>query len=121
MSKVSEQKALEAYPKDKLTAVEAVNRAKRFGYIQGYDQAMQDIEKQVEESIIEKSNGEVTIEDLVAYNQGLKIGRDLTFQDFMEKAVEHLEPKILSLLSGDKQDTNKFIEDFKNHMKDDIL
>ncbi len=42
MSKIAKQKALEAYQKDKLTAVEAVNRMKRFGYIQGYDQAMQD-------------------------------------------------------------------------------
>ena len=48
MSKVSGQKALEAYPKDKLTAVEAVNRAKRFGYIQGYDQAMQDFLEKAE-------------------------------------------------------------------------
>ena len=48
MSKLAEQKALEAYPKDKLTAVEAVNRAKRFGYIQGYDQAMQDFMEKAE-------------------------------------------------------------------------
>ena len=118
MSKISEQKALEAYPKDKLTAVEAVNRAKRFGYIQGYDQAMQDIEKQVEESIIEKSNGEVTIEDLVAYNQGFKTGRELAMQDFLEKACWWW-----STIPDDTYGFNPckiYVEQFKNYMQDEM-
>lgn len=49
MSKISEQKALEAYPLPKeetestsFINQETFNSSKRTGYIQGYDQAMQD-------------------------------------------------------------------------------
>lgn len=77
-------------------------------YIQGYGQASKDIEKQVEESVIEKSSGEVTIEDLVAYNQGFKIGRELTMQDFMEKAEEFFIEK----------HTGMFTQ-FKKYMQDE--
>ena len=36
---------------------------------------------------------------------------------FVEKACEYLEPIIFSMNLGDRQDTDKFIEDFKNYMK----
>lgn len=38
-------------------------------------------------------------------------------QDFMEKSCKYLEPIIFSMNLGDRPDTNKFIEDFKKHMK----
>jgi hypothetical protein len=79
MSKIAEKKALEAYQKDKLTAVEAVNRAKRFGYIQGYDQAV---------------------------------------KDFLEKACEYLYKR--QIVDLEVPNIEKFIEDFKNHMQDEM-
>ena len=36
---------------------------------------------------------------------------------FVEKACEYLEPIIFSMNLGDRQETDKFIEDFKNYMK----
>ena len=58
MSKIAEQKALEAYPLPKeepestsFINKETFNSAKRTGYIAGYDQAMQDIKQYVEELI----------------------------------------------------------------------
>ena len=38
-------------------------------------------------------------------------------EDFMEEACKYLEPIIFSMNLGDRQDTDKFIEDFKKHMK----
>ena len=78
-------------------------------YNLGYDQAMQDIQEQAEKSVIEKSNGEVTIEDLVAYNQGFKTGRELAMQDFLEKAEKVLTERIYFSDDEAKQ--------FKNYMK----
>jgi hypothetical protein len=80
-------------------------------YNAGYNQALKDIEKQVEESVIEKSNGEVTIEDLVAYNQGFKTGRDLAFQDFLEKAEKILTERMYFSDDEAKQ--------FKNYMQNE--
>ena len=36
---------------------------------------------------------------------------------FIEKACEYLEPQVMIMLAGDKIDTDKFIEDFKNAMR----
>ena len=36
---------------------------------------------------------------------------------FIDKACKYLEPIIFSMNSGDRPDTDKFIEDFKNYMK----
>ena len=120
MSKIAEQKALEAYPRAKeepystgFINKETLNSSKREGYIAGYDQAMKDIQEQAEKSVIEKSNGEVTIEDLVAYNQGFKTGRELAMQDFLEKAEKFLErQKRLSNIFFDED----FIYFFKEQM-----
>lgn len=58
MSKISEQKALEAYPKAKEEPYstgfinrETFNSSKREGYIMGYDQALCDIKHRVKEII----------------------------------------------------------------------
>lgn len=48
MSKISEQKALEAYPMDEYEFDKAKKsniERQRFAYIQGYDQAMQDLNR----------------------------------------------------------------------------
>lgn len=37
--------------------------------------------------------------------------------DFIDKACKYLEPIIFSMNLGDRPDTDKFIEDFKNYMK----
>lgn len=88
------------------------------GLDEGYDQAMKDIQEQVEKSVIEKSNGEVTIEDLVAYNQGFKAVRELTKQDFMEKAED-----AISMISrhyvGEDYTFDQIWEQFKNYMQDE--
>ncbi len=36
---------------------------------------------------------------------------------FIEKACKYLEPNVKIILCGDKIDTDKFIEDFKNYME----
>ena len=36
---------------------------------------------------------------------------------FIEKACKYLEPIIYSMNLGDRPDTDKFIDDFKNYMK----
>ncbi len=72
MSKIAEQKALEAYQKDKLTAVEAVNRTKRFGYIQGYDQAMQDFLEKAMEYFKGKPIHHFWVEEFKKYMQDKK-------------------------------------------------
>lgn len=123
MSKIAEQKALEAYPEktDNVAFIteNTFNVSKRIGYIKGYDQAMKDIQEQAKKSVIEKSNGEVTIEDLVAYNQGFKISRELTMQDFLGKAEEFL---YLQLNNGSIECGNieKLIEQFKNYMQNEM-
>ena len=152
MSKISEQKALEAYPiinPPYNTNIEAETNVKRAfnreGYIKGYDQAMkdvmkhaeelqfrsddwgyaygcgykkamQDIQEQAEKLVIEKSNGEVTIEDLVAYNQGFKTGRELAMQDFLEKACEWWG-NTLEYNPG----TQHIIKSFKDYMQNQII
>lgn len=40
-------------------------------------------------------------------------------KELIDKAIEFLEPRILAFLSGDKVDTDKFIEEFKKAMTDD--
>ena len=40
-------------------------------------------------------------------------------KELIDKAMGFLEPRILSILSGDKVDTDKFIEEFKKTMTDD--
>ena len=123
MSKIAEQKALEAYPRAKeepystgFINKETLNSSKREGYIAGYDQAMKDIQEQAEKSVIEKSNGEVTIEDLVAYNQGFKTGRELAMQDFLEKACEWWG-NTLEYNPG----TQHIIKSFKDYMQNQII
>lgn len=44
-------------------------------------------------------------------------GYQQAVEDFMEKACKYLEPIIFSMNLGDRPDTDKFIEDFKNYMK----
>lgn len=77
MSKIGEQKVIEAYLKDKLITVEDVNQAIRVGYIVGYDQAM---------------------------------------KDFIEKACEWLEIKIICY---SKREYEELIEQFKNYMQNE--
>lgn len=54
-------------------------------YACGYRKAEIDMQDRVEKSLIEKSGGTVTIEDLVAYDQGFKTGKELTVRKFMDK------------------------------------
>jgi hypothetical protein len=85
MSKIAEEKALEAYPLPKEEShstsfinQETFNSAKRTGYIVGYDQAM---------------------------------------QDFMEKACEWIEIKIICY---SKREYEELIEQFKNYIKEEL-
>lgn len=130
MSKISEQKAWEAYPtpldNEPFISKGFVEEKNREGYIKGYDQATQDIQEQAEKSVIEKSNGEVTIEDLVAYNQGFKTGRELAMQDFMEKAEKFFTNELYVSISDQICSHNNFtsmlnfIEQFKNYMEEEL-
>lgn len=52
------------------------------------------------------------------YNSAIKMA-EWKEKELIDKAIEFLEPRILSILSGDKVDTDKFIEEFKKTMTDD--
>lgn len=61
MSKISEQKALEAYPIDMIPDDDTMgftssdrNEIPRLGYIKGYDQAMQDFLEKAEKILTER-------------------------------------------------------------------
>lgn len=70
MSKISEQKALEAYPEEKHITYGMIsggnpfeidiNTRERNGYIKGYDQAMQDFLEKAEEFLyLQLNNGSI--------------------------------------------------------------
>lgn len=52
------------------------------------------------------------------YNSAIKMA-EWKEKELIDKAIEFLEPRILAFLSGDKVDTDKFIEEFKKTMTDD--
>ena len=52
------------------------------------------------------------------YNSAIKMA-EWKEKELIDKAIEFLEPKILAFLSGDKVDTEKFIEEFKKTITDD--
>lgn len=72
--------------------------------------------------IVDESNGErewVKYDDFNnCYNSAIKMA-EWKEKEFIDKAIGFLEPRILSILSGDKVDTDKFIEEFKKTMTDD--
>lgn len=58
---------------------------------------------------------ETVITDTI--NEYMEEGYQQAEKDFMEKACEYLEPIIFSMNLGNRPDTDKFIKDFKEHMK----
>ena len=74
------------------------------------------------DEIVDGYNGErkwVKYDDFNnCYNSATKMA-EWKENELIDKAIEFLEPRILSILSGDKVDTDKFIEEFKKAMTDD--
>ena len=116
MSKISEQKALEAYP---------IHFSERYGYdntpeyirdafIKGYDQAIQDL--------LKDANQYMFLSDEIGY--AYASGCKKTTQDFLEKACEWLEDTQLENFicfdDGICFNNEKLVERFKNYMQDEM-
>lgn len=124
MSKISEQKALKAYPIDIIPDDDTMgftssdrNEIIRLGYQQGYDQAMQDL--------LKDANQYMYLSDEIGY--AYACGCKKTMQDFLEKACEWLEKELLvSDIEHQKywlmteENKSNFIEGFKNYMQDEM-
>lgn len=77
MSKISEQKALEAYPPTPLNvSLVDYNSFKRTFYVKGYDQAMQDFLEKAEKWL------EPTFKSIAGYNCGGDLMND--FKNYMQ-------------------------------------
>lgn len=107
MSKIAEEKALEAYPNPQILPGFDSNKHYREGYIVGYDQAMQDI--------VKDSDRLKYLSDEMGY--AYACGCRKTMQDFLEKAEEWLEPtfkRIAGYYCG-----GDLMNDFKNYMQNE--
>lgn len=118
MSKIAEQKALEAYPikeewvGNQYGGLEDINGLSREKYQEGYDQAMQDL--------LKDANQYMYLSDEIGY--AYACGCMKTMQDFLEKACEwlkHAEGYIITSEGGDSSIDYIFIEDFKNYMQNE--
>lgn len=113
MSKIAENKALEAYPicncyNEQCMIQEDVNFESRIGYEEGYNQAMQDM--------VKDSDHLKYLSDEMGY--AYACGCRKTMQDFLEKACEWW-----STVPDDTYGFNPckiYVEQFKNHMQDEI-
>lgn len=91
MSKIAEHKALKAYPMDEYEFDKAKKsniERRRFAYIQGYDQAMQDFLEKAEKWL------EPTFKNLAGYNSGGDLIND--FINYM-MAIEDADALITKL------------------------
>lgn len=117
----TEERAFNYASTQKCTKLQVGEIAKH--YNNGYQQALRDIQDQAEKSVIEKSNGEVTIEDLAAYNQGFKTGRELAMKDFLQKAELFFNYELYVSVSDQICSLNNFtsmsnfVEYFKKYMQ----
>lgn len=116
--KISEKKALEAYPicncyNEQCMMKEDVNFESRIAYEEGYDKAMQDMVKDSEHLKY--------LSDEMGY--AYACGCRKTMQDFMEKACTFLKNRTMAELCLDSESTelvDDFIEDFKNYMEEEL-
>ena len=111
MSKIAEQKALEAYPicncyNEQCMMQEDVNLESRIGYEEGYDQAMQDMVKDSEHFQY--------LSDEMGY--AYACGCRKTMQDFLEKACEYFNNISCCGYIEDIK-VEYFIENFKRAME----
>lgn len=84
MSKIAEQKALEAYPPTPLdVSIVDYNSFKRTFYVKGYDQALQDFLEKAEEAISQISRH--------------FIGEDYTFEQVWECFKNYMENEMQEL------------------------
>ena len=112
MSKIAEDKALKAYPiqpSPYYGGNEDVNLKYRFGFVKGYDQAIQDMVKDSDHLKYLSDN------EGYAYACGCR----KTMQDFLEKACEWLSKNARDYYSA-YATSDKLIEDFKNYMQDEM-
>ncbi len=123
MSKIAEQKSLEAYPIlfSERNGYDNTFKDRRESYIKGYDQALQDMDNLQKDAKCQEETEEVTLAKLnatIQYNQGLKDGYDQAFKDFMEKASKYLFDNLPHTL--DITQTVSFIDNFKIYMQDEM-
>lgn len=113
MSKISEQKALEAYPikeewvGNQYGGLEDINSLSREKYQEGYDQAMQDL--------LKDANQYMYLSDEIGY--AYACGCRKTMQDFMEKAEIYLKTRVYYNMHPNNITTA--IQDFKNYMQNE--
>ncbi len=83
MSKISEQKALEAYPQEYDNLLDA-NVDRRIGYRQGYDQAFQDFLEKAEKFF--KNELYVSVSDQICSMNEFKTMKDFVnyFKNYMQ-------------------------------------
>ncbi len=105
MTKLAEQKALEAYPIlfSERNGHNNSFKDRRESYIKGYDQAIQDL--------LKDANKYMFLSDEIGY--AYASGCRKTMQDFLEKACEWLSKQPMS------SPVFWTIEDFKNYMQDE--
>lgn len=89
MNKISEQKALEAYPIKIRHSMDS-NRNYREGYIVGYDKAMQDIK----EFIYDKFNIHPHDCHVVQYDSDIPLK---SMDDFVKQIEKYIENELLSM------------------------
>lgn len=115
MSKIAEQKALEAYPIDIIPDDDTMgftssdrNEVIRLGYIKGYDQALKDMVRDAEK--FQYLSDEVGF----AYACGCK----KTMQDFLEKAEMYLKTRVYYNMHPNN--VTIIIQEFKNYMENEM-